>query len=95
MTQPLFETDAFSKQIGKYLCVWELPQRPGLRTRQWNLYSMSGDCLALIKWYGSWRQYIVEPKQGTVFNEGCLSDIAAFLRDCNATQRRRQTEVPR
>ena len=35
--------------------------------------------LALIKWYGPWRQYVLEPEPETVWNKDCLNDVSAFL----------------
>lgn len=36
--------------------------------------------LGNIRWYGPWRAYCFYPEPGTIFNEGCLTDIAAFCK---------------
>ena len=36
--------------------------------------------LAVIAWYGPWREYAVNTRDGMVFNKGCLDDISDFLR---------------
>lgn len=38
-----------------------------------------GDRLAIIKWYGGWRQYCLFPESETVWNKGCLQDINDFI----------------
>jgi len=72
-----------SEQIGKYLAVQELRPREGRKTKRWMLFSHRGALLGEVKWYGPWRQYIVEPNMGSVFNDGCLLDVAAFLARVN------------
>jgi hypothetical protein len=39
----------------------------------------SGDVLGTVKYYPAWRQYCYFPQSCTVFNDGCLRDIADFL----------------
>lgn len=65
------------------------------RTKRWGVVSKSsGDVLGLIEWYGAWRQYIIEPREGCVFNNGCLNDISAFLTEANAEHKRSLSEAP-
>ena len=35
-------------------------------------------CIGSIRWYASWRRYTLCPIEGTVFDAGCLRDIADF-----------------
>ena len=32
-------------------------------------------------WYASWRQYVFYPNPDTIFNKGCLRDIARFCEE--------------
>lgn len=36
----------------------------------------SKDRLGEIRWYGPWRQYCFYPVHATIFNRGCLREIA-------------------
>lgn len=50
------------------------------KTSVWAVHSTrSGDRLGLIRWFGRWRQYTLEPIDGTVWNKDCLREIADFL----------------
>ena len=54
------------------------------KTERWDVESKSqGTVLAVANWYGPWRQYVMYPQPGTLFNCGCLDDIAAFLKELN------------
>lgn len=65
------------------------------KTEIWRVTSMSsGDLLGGVAWYGPWRQYVFEPEDGTVFNDGCLTDIADFLAEMTAAHRRRASRAP-
>jgi hypothetical protein len=37
--------------------------------------------LGFVRWRSTWRRYCFYPAADTVFEEDCLSDIAAFLRE--------------
>lgn len=39
----------------------------------------SGETIAKIKWYSVWVQYCFFPEQFSVYNLGCLNDIANFM----------------
>ncbi len=68
-------------EIGKYLEVERQPDAKGRKTHAWLLYSKNQTDIALgrIFWFGRWRQYCFYPYDATVYNQGCLLDIAAFL----------------
>jgi hypothetical protein len=36
--------------------------------------------LGTISWYSHWRQYIFSPWKEVIFSEGCLKDIADFIK---------------
>ena len=47
----------------------------------------NGIGLAVIKWYGAWRQYCLFPYNGTIFNHACLEFIRQFLLKENEIQK--------
>lgn len=50
------------------------------KTKVWSVRSKSsGNELALISWYGPWRQYTMRPEPDTIWNTSCLTDINAFI----------------
>lgn len=50
------------------------------KTKVWDVLSRSrGHRLAVIQWYGPWRQYVMYPDHMTLWNVGCLSDIQSFI----------------
>lgn len=64
--------------MSKYLKFLILEEKE--KTQVWGVYSLRhGDKLAVIKWYGPWRQYTMFPKPDTVWNRGCLDDIIEFI----------------
>lgn len=73
--------------IGKYLAVREYPPELSRRTTRWTVLSNHGDALGVIKWCGRWRQYCFDPHTATMFNAGCLRDLATFLDELNHEQR--------
>ncbi|MBW7995383.1 MAG: hypothetical protein FVQ81_02185 [Candidatus Glassbacteria bacterium] len=74
--------------IGKHLAVREQPQKRGRKTRRWHVQSRSeGKLLGIVEWHSPWRQYNFDPNYGTTFSAGCLSDIAAFLKEKTTEQR--------
>lgn len=72
----------------KYLDFSWLGQSSTGRTQRWTVDGKrSGDILGVVEWYGPWRQYVFAPDPDTVFNLGCLLDIADFVAEQNAKQR--------
>lgn len=64
--------------MSEYLAFSEIPTA-GV-TRAWAVRSKKhGDELAVIKWYGAWRQYAVFPTTGTIWNRTCLDDLNDFI----------------
>ena len=86
---PLKETD--------FMRFGDMPN-PGGTTRRIAVYSKSqGSRLGSIVWYGCWHQYIFEPEQGTLFNVGCLGDLAdrlGYLNTMHKEIRRRPPTSP-
>ena len=54
-----------------------------LRKPKTNIYVVrsrrSGFVLARILWHSPWRQYVLEPEEGTIWNDGCLAAVHDFL----------------
>lgn len=48
-----------------------------------------GTLLGLIRWFGSWRQYVFAPEPECVFNVGCLKTIEQNVGVLNAIQKGR------
>jgi len=68
---------------------YELQKDSG-KTQVWKVVNKSsGYTLAVIKWYGAWRQYVVEFDQPyvTTFNNGCLESVIQFLNRLNKEKR--------
>jgi hypothetical protein len=53
----------------------------GAVTKFWFVESTSDTQLGFVKWYAPWRCYCFEPYPLTIFNEGCLMDIAGFCKN--------------
>lgn len=55
------------------------PRKPSQKTVTWIVRGKrSGILLGRIHWYGPWRQYVFYPEPETLFNGGCLREIASF-----------------
>lgn len=62
--------------LGEYLEAVPQPLN-GRKTKAWAIYSRRrGDLLANVRWYGRWRQFVVYPEPGTLFNAECLRQLA-------------------
>lgn len=48
----------------------------------------SEESLGSIYYYEQWKQFVVEPLEGCVFNTQCLCDIAHFLKQLNEAKER-------
>jgi hypothetical protein len=83
---PLKETD--------YIRFEDVP-KPGRLTRYIVIYGkLQGFRLGHISWYGRWRQYVFEPSLGTLFNVGCLADLADRLGYLNTMHRENRRRPP-
>jgi len=52
------------------------------KTRAYDVVSKrNGDTLAVVKWYGPWRQYTMFPAPHTVWNIECLAAVNRFIGD--------------
>jgi hypothetical protein len=58
------------------------------KTQVWFVMAEGGGQLGEIKWFGRWRRYAFFPLAGTVFEETCLHELAAFCRSQTANRPR-------
>jgi hypothetical protein len=58
----------------------------GWITKVW-IVSSQGGTLGRVRFWTPWRKYIFEPLAGTMFDEGCLNEIAEFCRHQNDIRR--------
>lgn len=64
----------------KYIHMKRLTARSGDKF-VWNIYNnKSKDVLGGIAWYSPWQQYCFYAKEGSIYNDGCLSDIQDFIK---------------
>jgi hypothetical protein len=50
------------------------------KTKVYSVDSRSqGARLAILNWYGPWRQYTLSPEPDTVWNKTCLLDVINFI----------------
>jgi hypothetical protein len=62
----------------EYLRFYEVQVKVGRKTRAWLVTSTSGNKLGVVSFYGAWRQYVFYPEPDTIFNKGCMNDLARF-----------------
>ncbi|MFH1184676.1 MAG: hypothetical protein V1755_06510 [Chloroflexota bacterium] len=82
---------------GTHIYFDPLPDDPKRRTRRWFVRSKhetdsDGDGLILtdIAWFGRWRKYAAQPRDGTIYEETCLREIAEFCEQRTREHRLRQ-----
>ena len=64
------------------------------KTEIWDVINKSSsNSIATIAWYGPWRQYVVQPADNTVWNDGCLKSVVEFLGQLNAEHKARLSPV--
>lgn len=62
---------------GNWIRFVPAPGKP--KTRVWWVATQNGSgCLGKVEWCGPWRKYVLAPHGGTVWEERCLRDVAAF-----------------
>jgi hypothetical protein len=68
------------RPTSEYLDFEERPPVEGRKTKVVVVRSAgSSAILGDIRWFGRWRQYTFQPERGTVFNQGCLATINAYM----------------
>lgn len=59
------------------------------KTTVWEARNKSNYKLGRIQWYSPWRQYIYEPFNHAIYDDGCLGALSNFLVELNIKQRNR------
>jgi hypothetical protein len=74
----------------EYFTIVEVKAPPKRKTKIFHVMSKGVDyiSLAIIRWYGPWRQYCLHAGDGTIWSKGCLEDIESFLKEANAEHKR-------
>jgi hypothetical protein len=57
------------------------------KTKIWNVLTVNGVMLCVVKWFSRWRQYSFFPEPYSVYERQCLRDIARFCEMETAQQR--------
>lgn len=63
------------------------PGEPALRrmgrvTGAWHVHSLvDGSRLGYVDWRNGWRRYVFNPAMGTIYDAGCLREIADFCEE--------------
>lgn len=66
----------------KYIFFELIGQKP--KTQSWAVVNKNSDKeLGVIEWYYAWRQYIFQPVEGSIYNNGCLNTIIEFINRLN------------
>jgi hypothetical protein len=64
-----------------YLRFDELGHSASSKTRMWQVKNVQWNfTMGTIKWYAPWRRYVFFPQGETLYDAGCLTEIAAFLK---------------
>jgi hypothetical protein len=67
---------------------------PSGKTERWSVHAkQGGGALGEVKWYPGWRRYCFFPFAGTLYEQDCLRDIAAFCETETATHHSDQPQV--
>ena len=58
---------------------FELQPKPTSRkTEIWNVVAQEEHRLGEVRWWPAWRRYTFHPDTGTLYDAGCLDEIARF-----------------
>jgi len=75
----------------KYMDFYLVEKKP-----KTNVYQIenkkSGDVIGIIEWYSVWRQYVIQPEFGCIFNDTCLKEIAEFLSELNKNHKEKANQ---
>ena len=63
------------------------------KTEVWHIYSnnQKETLLGVIKWYSSWRQYVLEPEPDCIWSWDCLKEVSDFIK-CLMDMRKQKGE---
>ena len=73
---------------GRWIAFNRIEPIAGQKTEIWHVVTTRGDdLLGRVIWFWKWRKYVFAPQYGTVYEQDCLRDIAAFVDARTAEQR--------
>ena len=53
----------------------------GYKTSHWSVENkIDNEHLGFITWYSQWRQYCFMPDTNTIYSQGCLREVADFIK---------------
>lgn len=61
----------------KYLNMVEIPNKG--KTKIFEVHSIYGGKIGLIKWWPHWRKYTFQPYDQTVWDTKCLGEVVIFI----------------
>ena len=64
--------------MASYITFEKLPRLPQRRTDTWECHA-EGESLGVVKRHSAWRRFCFFPKESTLVDAECLSEIAAFM----------------
>lgn len=65
-------------------------KKPKPKTKTWIVQRIDTETvLGIIKWKGTWRRYWYEPRPDTGYDDRCMDQISAFMR--NETKKHKET----
>lgn len=73
--------------------VFDKEASAGKKTQVWRVHAIRNlAILGTIKWFGRWRQYVFHPEGDTIFNAGCLRDIADRTEELSKSHRAKRRD---
>ena len=77
--------------MNKYITFKRPTKSDSGKTKIWKVAAMDGWILGVVKWDGRWRKYAFLMYGESIFEEGCLREIADFCeKQTNAQHKRRR-----
>ena len=61
-----------------YLNITQRANVVGIKTKIFDVQSIAGDTLGVISFRPQWRKFVFTPAPGTLYDAGCLREIADF-----------------
>ena len=89
--QKLLAQEPQAEELGAHMFAVRTADKPGTTTCRWAIHSKRGKVLlGTVSWYAAWRCYVFHPAPLTLFNTGCLEQIALFLQRIRNTRQEAQ-----
>ena len=68
------------------------PQKPGAKTRKFDVFGLKHVLLGHVRWWGAWRKYCFFPLDSMLFDNQCLTQISDF---CVYVTKEHKAALPR